>query len=260
MTVFASYKTGFLPGGFSLGATPQAGLTLKDFQFDSEEVEGWELGFKSKMLDDRLSLDVIGYDYKFTNLQVNLYVPATASFIVGNAGEATTTGIEANLRWQATDNFSLRTFATYNNGEYGGYRTQCYTLQTAAQGCDPATGTQDLDGKSLPRAPERTFGVGGIYTADVGIGRLSLGADAYWSDEYQIETTNNPYLVQDSYWRFDASVALESNDGHWRGMLIGRNLTDEVITSFGATRGFSTDQLAELMPLRQVSAQLTYSF
>jgi hypothetical protein len=55
-------------------------------------------------------------------------------------------------------------------------------------------------------------------------------------------------------------VALESNDGHWRGMLIGRNLTDEVITSFGATRGFSTDQLAELMPLRQVSAQLTYSF
>lgn len=260
MTVFASYKTGFLPGGFSLGATPQAGLTLKDFQFESEEVEGWELGFKSKMLDDRLSLDVIGYDYKFTNLQVNLYVPATASFIVGNAGEATTTGLEANLRWQATDNFALRASATYNKGEYGGYRTQCYTLQTAAQGCDAATGTQDLDGKPLPRAPEHTFGIGGIYTADVGFGTLSLGADAYWSDEYQIETTNNPFLVQDSYWRVDASIGLESPDGHWRGMLIGRNLTDEVITSFGATRGFSTDQLAELMPLRQVSAQLTYSF
>jgi iron complex outermembrane receptor protein len=179
---------------------------------------------------------------------------------VGNAGEADTTGLEANLRWQATDNFALRAFATYNKGEYKGYRTQCYTLQSAAQGCDAATGTQDLDGKPLPRAPEHTFGVGGVYTADVGIGKLSLGADAFWSDEYQIETTNNPYLVQDSYWRLDASVALESNDGHWKGMLIGRNLTDEVITSFGATRGFTTDQLAELMPLRQVSAQLTYSF
>ena len=66
--------------------------------------------------------------------------------------------------------------------------------------------------------------------------------------------------MQDSYWRIDASVSLESCDGHWRGMLIGRNLTDEVITSFGATRGFTNDQLAELMPLCQVSAELTYKF
>ena len=259
-TAFASYKTGFLPGGFSLGATPQAGLALEDFLFDSEEVEGFEVGFKTQFAGGRAAFDVVAYDYEFTDLQVNLYVPATASFVVGNAGEATTRGIEAGLRWQATDNLRLRSFATYNDGEYSGYRTQCYTLQSAAQGCDPVTNTQDLDGSSLPRAPEFTFGVGGMYTVPVGIGSLSFAADANWSDEYQIETTNSPFLVQDSYWRIDASVALESNDGHWRGMLIGRNLTDETITSFGATRGFTNDQLAELMPLREVSVQLTYRF
>lgn len=260
LTVFASYKTGFLPGGFSLGATPQAGLTIDDFLFDSEEVEGWELGFKTQLLDERMSIDVIAYDYEFTDLQVNLYVPATASFVVGNAGEANTTGLEAGMRFRMNDNVSLRAFATFNDGEYAGYRTQCYTLQTAAEGCDPATGTQDLDGKSLPRAPDKTFGAGAVFTLPTSVGEISLSADAYWSDEYQIETTNNPFLVQDSYWRFDASLAFETNDGHWRAMLIGRNLGNEVITSFGATRGFSTDQLAELMPLREVSAQLTYRF
>jgi len=260
-TAFASYKTGYLPGGFSLGATPQAGLTIDDFLFDSEEVEGFELGFKTLLADNRVSLDVVAYSYEFTDLQVNLYVPETASFVVGNAGDATTEGVEVSLRWQATDYFMLRSSASYNEGEYSSsYITQCYTLQSASEGCDPVTNTQDLDGKSLPRAPKYTFGVGGLFTIPVGFGNLSLAADANWSDEYQIETTNNPYLEQESFWRIDASVALESCDGKWRAMVMGRNLTDETITSFGATRGFTNDQLAELMPLRQVSAEVSYKF
>ncbi len=258
---FASYKTGYLPGGFSLGATPQAGLTIDDFLFDSEEVKGFEVGFKTLLANDRLSVDVVAYSYEFSDLQVNLYVPVTASFVVGNAGDATTQGVETNFRWQATDQLQLRASASYNEGEYSSsYITQCYTLQRARAGCDPLTNTQDLDGKALPRAPKYTFGVGGQFMVPLDFGNLSLAADANWSDHYQIETTNSPYLVQDSYWRVDASVALESCDGHWRAMLIGRNLTDETITSFGATRGFTNDQLAELMPLRQVSAELTYKF
>ncbi|MBK8308957.1 MAG: TonB-dependent receptor [Gammaproteobacteria bacterium] len=255
------YKTGYLPGGFSLGATPQAGLTIDDFLFDSEEVKGFEVGFKTLLANDRLSVDVVAYSYEFSDLQVNLYVPVTASFVVGNAGDATTQGVETNFRWQATDQLQLRASASYNEGEYSSsYITQCYTLQRARAGCDPITNTQDLDGKALPRAPKYTFGVGGQFMVPLDFGNLSLAADANWSDHYQIETTNSPYLVQDSYWRVDASVALESCDGHWRAMLIGRNLTDETITSFGATRGFTNDQLAELMPLRQVSAELTYKF
>ncbi len=260
MHFFASYREGFLPGGFSLGATPQAGLTLEDFQFDSEEVEGFEVGFKTRMLDDSLSLDVVAYDYEFTNLQVNLYVPETASFVVGNAGEALTKGVEANLRWQANSYLQLSAFATYNDGEYANYRSQCYTLQTAAQGCDPATNTQDLDGKSLPRSPEYTFGVGGYLMYPVGDLVFSLRSDIFWSDDYQLETTNSPFLVQDSYTRIDASAAVETADGRWRFALIGRNLTDEDIGVFGATRGFTNDSLATIQRLRSYGAEVTYSF
>ena len=253
--VFISYKTGFLPGGFSLGATPQAGLAINDFLFDSEKVKGYEIGIKKQLFDRRLSLDVVAYSYKFTNLQVNLYVPATASFVVGNAGEAKTRGVEFGARWRATDAFALHALATYNKGTFGDYITSCYTLQTAAEGC--SAGTQDVSGKPLPRAPKITASVGGTYqqpiTAQWGV---NLALDGFYSGKYQLEQSEN----QGSYVRLDASVALETADNKWRVALFGRNLTNKAIATFGATRGFTNDGLAEIQRLRTVTLQATHRF
>ncbi len=258
--LFASYREGFLPGGFSLGATPQGGLELLDFQFDSEEVDGFEIGFKGLLLGNSLSLDLIVFDYTFNNLQVNLYVPETASFVVGNAGEAVTKGGEAALRWQASEFLQLHASASYNSGEFSNYRTQCYTLQTAAQGCDLLTNTQDMTGKPLPRAPEYTFGAGGLFTYPVRNWVFSLATDVLWSDKYQLDNSANPFLRQDSYVRLDMTLAMESADRTWRAALIGRNITDEPIANFGATRGFTNDQLATLQPLRRWGLELSYRF
>jgi iron complex outermembrane recepter protein len=259
LNVFASYRTGYLPGGFSLGATPQAGLTLQDFLFNSETVKGFEVGVKKQLFDRRLSLDLIGYDYKYTNLQVNLYVPATASFIVGNAGEAKTLGAEFGARWQASNALSLHGTATYNKATFQDYNTSCYTLQTAAEGCSPTTNTQDMSGKPLPRAPESTFGLGGVLTEPLSTNwNAQATLDVNHSASYQLEQTDNPYLKQDAYTRLDASVALVSH--HWRFSLLGRNLTNQAIASFGATRGFTNDELAEIERLRVVALEATYNF
>ena len=259
LNIFASYRTGYLPGGFSLGATPQAGLTLQDFLFESEKVKGFEVGVKKQLFDRRLSLDLIGYDYKYTNLQVNLYVPATASFIVGNAGEAKTRGAEFGARWQASTALSLHGAATYNKATFENYNTSCYTLQTAAEGCDPATNTQNMSGKPLPRAPETTFGLGGVLTEPMSTNWSAQATlDVNHSAGYQLEQTDNPYLKQDAYTRLDASLALVSRN--WRFALLGRNLTNQTIASFGATRGFTNDGLAEIERLRVVALEATYTF
>ena len=260
LKLFASYKEGFLPGGFSTGATPQAGLTLDEFLFDHEEVDGFEIGAKAMLLDGRLNLDIIAYDYEYTDLQVNVYVPTTASFIVGNADEASTQGIETSFRWQANENLLLRGYATYNKGEYGQYLNQCFTLQTAAQGCNTATGTQNVKGEALPRAPEYTFGLGGNYSKPIGEFLLNIAADVSWSDEYNTETTANPALVQDSYSRVDAAISLSDLNETWKIALLGRNLTDEMVASFGATRGFTNDNLVEILPPRLYSLEFTYNF
>ena len=39
---------------------------------------------------------------------------------------------------------------------------------------------------------------------------------------------NKPLSIQDSFWRFNARVGLQSTDGKWDFSVIGRNLDDEL--------------------------------
>ncbi len=60
--------------------------------------------------------------------------------------------------------------------------------------------------------------------------------------------------------RVDANLGLETADGHWKAAFIGRNLTNEAIAVFGATRGFTFDNLAVIQRLREMRFQLTYRY
>jgi outer membrane receptor protein involved in Fe transport len=260
LTIYGSYRTGFLPGGFSHGGTPQAGLTSDGFKFDSEKAKGFEAGIKSAWFDRTLTANLTAYSYKYTNLQVSIYLPATAAFITGNAGEARTRGVEAELNWQATPEFSLRGFANYNDGKFRDSRGPCYSGQSEAQGCSPVSFDQDLSGKPLPRAPKWTLAAGAHYRQPIGNLVMSIGADLNYSGDYQLEPTNDPELVQNSFVRLDANIGLETADGRWKASLIGRNLTDQSIGVFGATRGFTNDSLMVLQRFREVRLQLAYRY
>jgi len=260
LTFYGSYRTGFLPGGFSHGGTPQAGLTPADFTFDSEKAKGFEIGVKSTLFDRRLRANFTAYSYKYTDLQVSIYLPASAAFITGNAGSARTRGAEAELSFVATPNLTLRGTANYNDGEFLNSLGPCYDNQSAAQGCDPATGSQDLSGKPLPRAPKWTLSGGFDYRQPVGDLALNLGANLNYSGRYQLEPTVDPELAQRAFARLDANIGIGSADGRWKFSVIGRNLTNQAIGVFGATRGFTHDRLAVIQRLREVRAQLSVRY
>ena len=50
---------------------------------------------------------------------------------------------------------------------------------------------------------------------------------------------NTPQLKQDSYDIINAAVTVQSDDGSWEIMLMGRNLTDETILVSGSS-GYET--------------------
>ena len=77
LTVFASYKKGFKSGSFSIAVPTSAifdasgnivGAT--DASFDDEEVQGYEIGLKSRLFDRSLLANVAFYDYDYDSLQV----------------------------------------------------------------------------------------------------------------------------------------------------------------------------------------------
>ena len=67
LTAYGSLKKGYKSGSFNITTLTAPGV---DNSFGDEEVEGGEIGLKTRLLDRRLALDVAAYDYKYKGLQV----------------------------------------------------------------------------------------------------------------------------------------------------------------------------------------------
>src|SRR5262249_55003610 len=72
LTMFGAWKRGFKSGSFSI-ATPA--VTGVNNSFGDETVQGGEVGLKSRLLERRLALNVAGYYYDYSGLQVGVISP-----------------------------------------------------------------------------------------------------------------------------------------------------------------------------------------
>jgi len=242
---YATYTRGFKAGGFN-GITPNAA----NLQFAPEHVNAYELGIKSKWLNDTvlLNADVFRGDYK--DLQANAYIynPITTAFteIVNNAAASRSQGVELEAQWAVTKDLRFSANATYLESTYidypdGGAQTlqnYCASLShanfLATPQCIgygyPVSGNANLSGQSTNFAPRWSGSLAASY-------RLLLPGD------YQLTTLLSPYITsvynnQDPYLpsvggyvRLDARLTFEPAHGHWAVDLIGKNVTDRVIAT-----------------------------
>jgi outer membrane receptor protein involved in Fe transport len=261
-TIYGGYKTGYKSGGLSNGAILQASATPNSIKFGPEESDGFEVGYKSTLLNDTLRLDLTAYRYEYDGLQVASFEQTTLSFNIGNAAEARTEGVAGSFNWLATDNLSFNGNVGYNRARYQNYRNApCYAGQTAALGC--VSGRQDLTGTKLVRAPDTTFSLGADYRAQFATGWLAdFSVDGAYSSSYQAHTDNHPGGIQEAFWRLNAAIHLMPDDERFRLSLIGRNLTNEyyMITSSSAPAGAPTQFIATFNRPREVVLQAEYQF
>lgn len=236
MMYFASYKEGYKSGGFDGSYTAGAVLSNGVNSFDPEEVSGYEVGFKSTLMDKQLTFNATAYWYDYEDLQVATYDTAARSFGTGNAAKSRVRGIELEAKYypQEAPGLELHASANFNDAEFREFFAQCYKSQSQAMGCnndiDPITGfgnTQDLSGEQLRKAPKFTATVGGYYEAPlVANWMLSFSTDVFYSGKYNYGTDYQPYTEQDSFVKVDSSIRIFSDDNRWELALIGRNLTD----------------------------------
>ncbi|SER79743.1 TonB-dependent receptor [Sphingobium sp. YR768] len=256
LTLFASYKQGFLSGGFNAGNGNQ-GL---DRSYDQQTVKGLEGGVKARLLGDRLAANLSLYDYKISGQQVTSLIGVTQ--IVTNAASSKTRGVEGNLNWRTpVDGLSLHGGASYNRARYITYLdAPCYAGQTIALGCDlnlvgGVYRAQSLSGAALPRAPKWGQSLGASYSAtDTAGTRFDLSVDVNHTSGYFTDATNKPASFQRGYWMLDASAKVALASGI-EFALVGRNLTnvyyfqrssDNPLTGAGTgtATGFGADTVA----------------
>jgi len=229
-TVYAAYKTGYKAGGISNGALLQASATAENLQFDPEETDGYEVGYKGLLFDGTLRVDLTGYSYDYDGLQLGSFNSSTISFTIGNAAKASTEGVQASFEWMALDDLSFSGSLGYNRARYEDYQNaQCYVGQTADTGCITVgtVRTQDLTGEALTRAPDLMYSLGADYRARFGGWTAEFSADAAYTDDYQTAADNSPGGLQEDFWRLNAGVHLMPESEKYRISLIGRNLTNE---------------------------------
>lgn len=274
--IFGAYKTGYKSGGFS---TPV--LFLRDpftgelpdqekLAFGPEEAAGFEGGIKTLVGDRRLRLQLTGYRYKYTGLQLSIFDAQTFSYFVRNAADARVEGAEFSADWRPFSGFGLRGDLAYNRAKYLRFENApCYTNQPTSTTSQPGfcklpEFSQDLTGETLPRAPRWTFGLSSYYDMPVGPG-LSLGVNAgvTYKDDYITMEDNNPIAVQDGFALLNAGAHLYTDDERYEIALIGRNLTDERFIEYSVNKSFGKptgDYQAATPRGREIRLQARYRF
>lgn len=207
---------------------------------DSEKVNNVELGVKSQWFDRRLTLNVNVYNADYKNYQIqtidNSNPNAAPVIRVLAIGKVRTQGVELTSTLRATDALRLGLSAIYNDAQIRDYpRAGCYTRQTVAQGCMPATATTsanqgNLKGQSLQAAPKVKINANVDYTLPVETDAVSfkVGATYRYESASNFSILHDPALVQKPFGIVNIHAAMDSKDGKYTVTLFVNNLFDKV--------------------------------
>ncbi|MEO1324736.1 MAG: TonB-dependent receptor, partial [Pseudomonadota bacterium] len=170
---YASYSRGYRAGTFN-------GLAYQDisqvFFVDPEEVDAYEVGFKSRFNEDKMQLNAAAFFYDYQNQQIAEIVGAT-SFLRSVGGEVL--GFEAEFDWQATDTLLIDAAFGYLDTKYDA--NQVFT-----------PGGLDVGGNAFPNAPELTFNAGASWIAwEDGDRSFTLRGDAQYMGDYWFDPFND---------------------------------------------------------------------
>lgn len=209
---YTSIARGYKSGGWNADFID----TLENFQFDPEYAINYELGVKSTLFEDRLTLNASGFVTKFDDFQVFQFDTAQSSTVASltNAGKVTSQGIELDINAMLTEHLS----ASFN------------TAYTQARFDEFENGSklgESYDDHYLPYAPEHTYFVALDYHTPL-FNQLELYGhiDYGYTSDYFSDPDNMPNNTIPNYFAANARLGMYI-DTHWDISLWVKNMTDE---------------------------------
>ncbi len=216
---YAKLSHGFKAGGFGSSGCPDP--------YSPEQINAYEAGLKNKFFDDRLVLNLAGFYYKYSDMQVTsiTLVPGTTVTIenIENAAKSTIYGMDTDFKGLVTSKFSVDGgFTWLPRANYDSFTTydpyvaafQQFGLpepsSLMAHGTPVPGGDYNLAGNRLNRAP--TFnGILGLEYDD------SIAALSGWNYSVRGELS---YISAQQYSPFNREASLEPGR-----LLVNANMT-----------------------------------
>lgn len=214
--IYGHWSRGFRSGGYNLRNTtplftPEA--------FDEEQVDNFELGYKSQQSWGRLNAAFFYTQVEDMQREINFADPdAGVVQIIRNSADATLWGIELDGTFALSDNLLMMASFGYIDASYDDVFFDL-NGDGVIDGADKALG--------LPRAPEVTYSLGFNYDMELGSwGYATARINYAYRDEVFFTDNNLGFINEQDI--LDAGLDLYSNNGSWVFSLYGRNMLDTV--------------------------------
>lgn len=227
---YGSISTGFRSGGFNRildnPISPNDERT-----FDSEEVTAYEIGTKNTLMDGRMRLNLAAFYQELDDQQVSTVVSVAGTGQSGffNAGATDVSGLEAELQFQATDQWYLFGTLTLLDAEY---------KEFLASGFAGDGGLVDVAGNEPSRSPGVRATLAAAYEYSLQNGAtLTPFLSAQFSSSYHNTFFNTSIDEQDSFVKLDARLTYLTADDRWRVEAFVENATEEEVQSYGVFGG-----------------------
>ncbi len=261
---YLTMSRGYKAGGYN-DQTGTSGVMVASLTrpVDPEFATNYELGFKYEAPSGRWRVNPTMYftEYEDAQRAVNIITEVGgAQFqetVFYNAAKVEAKGVEIELAALVTDRFRIQAQAAYLDAKYDEF------IIDQPEVTDPVTGGTiqaffgDFSGLPVPRSPELSGAISGIYTMNVWGGRLELSGDVYYEDEnlFYISAAGREFdAYLDSKTLISAAVTYSADKDRYFLRLYGRNLTDQryriasqsvatlwTHTQWGAPRGYGIE-------------------
>jgi iron complex outermembrane receptor protein len=228
---YVSFSQGFKSGGFNqrYNAPPPGNLPVA---FDEENVETWELGFKSD-LTGTLRINGAAFMSDYEDIQL-IYRQGVVPLLF-NAGDASIDGFELEFSWAPLEDLIIDGGVSYLDDSFD--RVETFS--------DPQISGDVTLESALPMTPEWQANLGAAYTF-----RLTPSFDLIpqlnvsYTDAQYFDVANTPLVAQtEGVIVADAAMRLLSTMSGWELTLGVDNLTDELYPVQGnaslATLGYA---------------------
>ncbi|WP_353230086.1 TonB-dependent receptor [Novosphingobium sp.] len=222
---YVSWARGFKSGGINMSGLPlDAGNNpvLATAVVRPERHDAWELGVKTRLFADRLTVNADLFQTKVHDFQSTIVDSSQTVALRGylaNIPEVTVKGVEADAALHL-GGLTLTGSLAYADGVNTSYPAgPCpLELQTAT------TASCNLTGKSLVGLPKWSESLGADYTLPMrGGSAIVLHSDTVWRSSYNGDPTLSQYTQIDGYSLTNVSVGWRSPHG-WEVAVFASNL------------------------------------
>lgn len=249
--LYTLYSEGFRVGGINNGNQPFApGIPAT---FDSDELANFEIGVKSRWLDERLQLNATAFTIDWEDIQVEPRDPAGNIPFTTNGGTARVTGLEWALESLLTERVTLAFTGTYF------FEHELTEDQPVLPGASPFV-IVGRKGDEIPNTPDLQLYASLRFQTAIAGRPTSFLIDATYRDETNTEfVPGNPFNVTlDSYTLVNAVARMNVTDALEVGVFV-KNLTDELAVYDGVGT-FQDPEAVVSAPPRSIGLNARYRF